>query len=332
MAPRTARDGGEPLVPPRPGAARPTGRATTRRPGPRGTCICCARVGGTGAERLPQPYGTALSARLPVPRAFPETALPAHALRLRLRGRGALAGRTGRRVPCAARAAQGGGDRAEPGRSLRPDPGVDSRKRKDLRVDSTLRLIVSNPVDRLARTIEALLVVAAAPLSVADLADAAEDDPERIETALGLLRERYAEGRSGIVLEHVAGGYAFRAARESADACARIFERPVERGLSQAALETLAIVAYVGPCSRPEIARIRGVAADSAVASLIERGLIVEAGREHGPGGAVRYRTTPLFERVFGLESLAALPRLDDLGEADDLRRRLLDVASAKAS
>jgi segregation and condensation protein B len=199
-------------------------------------------------------------------------------------------------------------------------------------VDSPLRLIAANPVDRLARTVEALLVVASAPLSVADLAKAADDDAERIETALGLLRERFAEGRSGIVLEQVAGGYAFRASRDASDACARLFERPVERGLSQAALETLAIVAYLGPCSRPEIARIRGVAADSAVASLVERGLIVEAGREHGPAGAVRYRTTPLFERVFGLESLAALPRLDDLGEGEELRERLLEVASARAS
>jgi segregation and condensation protein B len=199
-------------------------------------------------------------------------------------------------------------------------------------VDSPLRLIAANPVDRVARTVEALLVVASAPLSVADLAEAADDDPERIETALGLLRERFAEGRSGIVLEQVAGGYAFRASRDASDACARLFERPVERGLSQAALETLAIVAYLGPCSRPEIARIRGVAADSAVASLVERGLIVEAGREHGPAGAVRYRTTPLFERVFGLESLAALPRLDDLGEGEELRERLLEVASARAS
>jgi len=200
-------------------------------------------------------------------------------------------------------------------------------------VDSPLRLIASNPVDRLARTVEALLVVASVPLSVGELAEAADDDSERVETALALLRERYAEGRSGIVLERVAGGYAFRASREAADACARLFERPVERGLSQAALETLAIVAYLGPCSRPEIARIRGVAADSAVASLVERGLIAEAGRESGPGGAVRYRTTALFERVFGLESLAALPRLDDLGaDADDLRERLLEVASARAS
>ena len=200
-------------------------------------------------------------------------------------------------------------------------------------MESTLRLISANPVDRLARTVEALLVVASAPLSIDELCEATQDDPERIETAIGLLKERYSEGRSGIVLEEVAGGFAYRASRESADACARLFEQPVERGLSPAALETLAIVAYLGPCSRPDIARIRGVAADSAVASLVERGLIAEAGRENAPGGAVRYRTTPLFERVFGLESLAALPRLDDLGaDAVELRERLLEVAEARAS
>jgi segregation and condensation protein B len=198
-------------------------------------------------------------------------------------------------------------------------------------MESTLRLISANPLDRLARTVEALLVVASAPLSIDELCEATEDAPERIETAIGLLGERYSEGRSGIVLEQVAGGFAFRASREAADACMRLFERPVERGLSPAALETLAIVAYLGPCSRPDVARIRGVAADSAVASLVERGLIAEAGRE--TGGAVRYRTTPLFERVFGLESLAALPRLDDLGaDAAELRERLLEVAEARAS
>src|SRR6188472_826614 len=160
-------------------------------------------------------------------------------------------------------------------------------------MDRPLRLITANPVDQLARTIEALLVVASAPLSVDELAEAAQDDPERIETALGLLRERFGEGRSGIVLEAVAGGWAFRASRDAAEACARLFERPVQRGLSQAAMETMAIVAYLGPCSRPEIARIRGVAADSAVAGLVERGLIAEAGRADGSeGGAVRYRTT----------------------------------------
>jgi segregation and condensation protein B len=198
-------------------------------------------------------------------------------------------------------------------------------------VTGGLRL-VENPVERLARTIEALLVIAPSPLSIEELAAAAEDGTERVETALGLLASRYREGRSGIVLEHVSGGYAFRAAREAAEACSRLVERPVQRGLSQAALETLAVVAYLGPVSRPEIARIRGVAADSAVAGLVERGLIAEAGRE-SEGGAVRYRVTPLFERVFGLSSLSELPRLDDLAaDGDDLRTRLEEVAGRRGA
>jgi segregation and condensation protein B len=200
-------------------------------------------------------------------------------------------------------------------------------------VERPLRLIAANPLDALARTMEALLVVASAPLSTEELSEAADESPERVETALGLLAERYREGRSGIVLEKVAGGWAFRASRDAAEAGARLFERPVQRGLSQAALETMAIVAYLGPVSRPEIARIRGVAADSAVAGLLERGLIAEAGRDDGAGGAVRYRTTPLFERVFGLESLSALPRLDDLGaDAEQIRERLAGIAEQRTA
>jgi segregation and condensation protein B len=191
--------------------------------------------------------------------------------------------------------------------------------------------VIDNPVDRLARTLEALLVIAPRALSVEELAEAADDEPERVETALALIAGRYREGRSGIVLEQVAGGYAFRAAREAAEACARLVERPAQRGLSQAALETLAVVAYLGPVSRPEIARIRGVAADSAVAGLVDRGLIAEAGRELG--GAIRYTTTPLFERVFGLQGLGELPRLDDLaGDADELRARLEEVAGRRGA
>jgi segregation and condensation protein B len=196
-------------------------------------------------------------------------------------------------------------------------------------VDRPLRLVTSSPVEELARTIEALLVVASQPLSAEDLAVAADDDAERVDDALRLLTDRFAEGRSGIVLEHVAGGWAFRASRAAAEACARLFERPVERGLSPAALETLAVVAYLGPCSRPDIARVRGVAADSVVAGLVERGLVSESGRDEG--GAVKYRTSPLFERVFGLESLSELPRLDDLGgSADEIRGRLEAIAERR--
>lgn len=197
-------------------------------------------------------------------------------------------------------------------------------------MERPLRLVAANPLDRLARTLEALLVVASQPLSVEELSEAARDDAERVEMALSLLGERFREGRSGIVLEKVAGGWAFRASRDAAEACGRMFERPVERGLSAAALETLAVIAYLGPCSRPEVAQLRGVAADSVVAGLVERGLIAEAGRDESVG-AVRYRVTPLFERIFGLESLSELPRLDDLGgDAEEIRGRLESLAEKR--
>ena len=97
--------------------------------------------------------------------------------------------------------------------------------------------------------------------------------------------------------------------------------------------ETLAVAAYLGPVSRPDVARLRGVAADTVVAGLVERGLLTEAGREPGVGGAVRYRTTELFERVFGLESLSALPRLEDLGdEAEQIRGRLEEVDAQRGA
>ena len=195
-----------------------------------------------------------------------------------------------------------------------------------------LRLITTDatPALELARTLEALLVVASQPLPVEELAAAAEAEPSQVEEALEILGQRFAEGKSGIVLEHVAGGFAFRASVAASEACARLFEKPAEKGLSQAALETLAIVAYLGPVSRPEIARIRGVNVDGVVAGLVERGLVAEGGRDN-EFGAVRYRTTPLFERVFGLESLAALPRVDDLGsDVAEIRGRLEAVAEKR--
>ena len=82
--------------------------------------------------------------------------------------------------------------------------------------------------------------------------------------------------------------------------------------------------------SRPEIAGIRGVNVDGVIAGLVERGLVGEGGRD-SEFGAIRYRTTPLFERVFGLESLAALPRVDDVGaDVTEIRERLEAVAEKR--
>ncbi len=191
-------------------------------------------------------------------------------------------------------------------------------------------------MSELTHTVEALLFVASEPLSVRELVTLSESSPERVERALDALTDRYGEGRSGVVLEKVAGGYGFRASKATAAACARLVNRPNARGLSQAALETLAIVGYLGPVSRPEIARIRGVAADSGVAGLLERGLIEEAGRADTIGQPVLYRTTTVFARMFGLEEgVASLPDLSafDLSEADHeaLRARLHLVADQRA-
>ncbi len=188
----------------------------------------------------------------------------------------------------------------------------------------------------LTHVVEALLFVASEPLTLAQLADAADCSTEAVERALDALGERHADGRSGVVLERVSSGYALRAADAAAMACARLLDRSPDRPFSQAALETLAIIAYAGPVSRPEIARIRGVSADGTVASLSERGLIEESGRGDTPGAPVLYRTTSVFDRVFSLaEGRASLPALDQIvpGEADPdaLRDRLQAVAAERA-
>jgi uncharacterized membrane protein YfcA len=129
-----------------------------------------------------------------------------------------------------------------------------------------------------------------------------------------LAKHGFAPGAIGVVVSAGLAGAAvagtLRAAPGGpAEAASRLQARAPERGLSPAALEALAVVAYLQPIGRPEIARIRGVSSDAVVAGLLERELIEEAGRGDGLGSPVLYRTTTVFERIFGLDSLAALPR-----------------------
>src|SRR5205085_11878363 len=124
--------------------------------------------------------------------------------------------------------------------------------------------------------------------------------------ALERLREHYEFERRGLVLRELAGGWALSSHPDAEPAARRLLARPRTPPLTAAQAETLAIVAYLQPVSRPEVARIRGVSAESAVATLLERGMIEEAGRSRF--GAVRYRTTELFLRLFGLNSIEDLP------------------------
>ncbi|SRR5581483_2428735 len=183
----------------------------------------------------------------------------------------------------------------------------------------------------LERVIEALLFLSPEPVTIEQLVEATDAGEAAVERALDLLAGAL-EGR-GVVLRRVAGGYALAAHPDAEEAARRLLAKPRTPPLTRAQAETLAIVAYLQPVSRPEIARIRGVASESAVATLSERGLIEEAGRSRF--GAVVYRTTPLFERLFGLEGLDALPdpaRFDPSPEDErDLRERLLKAGEARA-
>jgi segregation and condensation protein B len=187
-------------------------------------------------------------------------------------------------------------------------------------------------VPPLERAVEALLFLAPEPVSVAELAEACDATEAEVERALDAL-EGALEGR-GVALRNVAGGYALAAVPEAEDAARRLLARPRTPPLTQAQAETLAIVAYLQPVSRPEVARIRGVSSESAVQTLTERGLIAEAGRSRF--GAIMYRTTPLFERLFGLAGLDALPdpaRFDPTPEDErDLRERLLRAGEQRAT
>jgi segregation and condensation protein B len=186
----------------------------------------------------------------------------------------------------------------------------------------------------LERIVEALLFLSPQPVTTAELAEACDASEAEIDRAVDALEGALAEGARGVVLRNVAGGYTLAAAPIAEDAARRLLSTPRTPPLTQAQAETLAIVSYLQPVSRPEIARIRGVASESAVATLTERGLIEESGRSRF--GAIVYRTTPLFEKLFGLSALDELPdpsRFDPTPEDErELRERLLKAGEQRAS
>jgi segregation and condensation protein B len=187
--------------------------------------------------------------------------------------------------------------------------------------------------DALARTVEALLFLSSDPLSAGELAEASQAGEEAVLGALALLAEDYAPGRRGIRLRELGGGFTLASDPDAEQAARRLLSRPRLATLTPAQAETLAIVAYLQPISRPEITRIRGVSADSATATLLERGLIEEAG--HSQFGATLYRTGIQFLKLFGLRALDELPDVArwDPGpeEQAELRQRLLRAGEARA-
>jgi len=186
----------------------------------------------------------------------------------------------------------------------------------------------------LESTIEALLFLSPEPVDAEALADATGAELHEVVSALERLREYYEFERRGLVLRELAGGWSLSTHPDTEAAARRLLARPRTPTLTPAQAETLAIVAYLQPVSRPEIARIRGVNAESAASTLLERGLLEEAGRSQF--GAVLYRTTELFLRLFGLGSLDELPGIETFDPSPEfeaeLRERLLQAGEARAA
>lgn len=166
-------------------------------------------------------------------------------------------------------------------------------------------------LDRL-RGLEAVLFLADHPLDLGTLGTALDCAAEDVEPLLAELDQRLHERQSGLVLRHVGGGWRLYTAAEAREHVERHLLAGRSGRLSQAALETLAVIAYKQPISRTEVGDIRGVNADGAVRSLVSRGLIEEVGRDDGPGQAVLYGTSTEFLERIGVVSLDDLPALTD--------------------
>lgn len=162
------------------------------------------------------------------------------------------------------------------------------------------------------RAFEALLMVADEPIAAGLCAQLLEVSQTDLDAMAEALIAEYEAADRGFVLRRVAGGYRFYSHPDMAPYVERFVLEGQSARLSNAALETLAIVAYKQPISRGQIAEIRGVNVDSTLRTLVIRGYAAEIGHDAGPGQAILFGTTPMFLEKLGLDSLRDLPPLAD--------------------
>jgi len=186
--------------------------------------------------------------------------------------------------------------------------------------------------EKLKPILESLLFAAGEPVSLAQLANALEEVPrERIRRTLCEMAAAYANSGRGLTLEEIAGGYQLRTPREHAVYVRRLLSAKPPR-LSRALLETLAIVAYRQPITRPEIEQLRGVDSGGVVDTLVERNLIRITGRKEAAGRPIVYSTTADFLELFGLKNLESLPDLEEFRELEGLQEPAEAMLAAAVS
>ena len=188
------------------------------------------------------------------------------------------------------------------------------------------------PLTALRPSLEAVLMVADQPLDATVLATAVSYPAEEVTAALDALAAEYAEQGRGFELRNVAGGWRFYTREEYAAVVEGFVLEGQQARLTQAALETLAVVAYKQPVARARVSAIRGVNVDGVMRTLLARGLVEEAGRD-GDHGATLYRTTTYFLERIGVQSIDELPELAPyLPDLDDLEDELADMVTPPAA
>ena len=180
--------------------------------------------------------------------------------------------------------------------------------------------------------VEALLFVSDEPVSAAELAKIIDARPSEVDGALAFLAHRFADEERGIQLREVAGGWRLYSHPAYHEVIERYITSWDTRSLSQAALETLAIIAYHQPITRSGINSIRGVGSEGVVSSLVDKGLIRETGRVSAPGSAILYGTSRSFLERFGLKSLSDLPPLEHFAPDEHTKQIIRERLSVKSS
>ncbi len=161
--------------------------------------------------------------------------------------------------------------------------------------------------------IEAVLFLESDPVELKSLMKITDLPAEAIENALNILGKKYGEPGSGLELIQFAGGYTLSPKAHLWDFLKERYGQKNDKRLSRAAMETLSIIAYSQPITKAEIENIRGVSADNMIRILVERSLIKTVGKKDIPGKPVLYGTTKDFLKIFGLNSISDLPKLDDV-------------------
>lgn len=171
---------------------------------------------------------------------------------------------------------------------------------------------------KLESIIEAMLFAAGDPVPQETLLEVLEIDKKTLGLIVAQMTDNYTNQSRGIIIREINGGYQLCSNPDYFEYVKRLFEPRQKQGLSQAALETLAIVAYNQPATKAGVERIRGVNSDSAINSLVERNLVIEAGRMDAPGKPILYETTEEFLRAFGYKSLADLPLAEEFFKVEE--------------